>query len=202
MLELENIYNKLRSESHSNAFDCFGYGYIFEQRAKRLRRNLTLLQVLGVIVPATVGSILIGYGTKFKYLEAIISIAIFTSVIQFIISIWALIYKWDDELSYAYDAMQSYQSLYNRFSNLGKFPPPSYELLRVDYDLINADYITRNQLNTQHNIKEWEKRLGMHYSLREHKELCYGCQIKPLSMNSTNCYVCGNYSLKYQLYKS
>ncbi|MDB5116375.1 MAG: putative rane protein [Mucilaginibacter sp.] len=198
----ENLYDKLRNECHDKAFDCFGYSYIFEKKALRLRRWVTLIKAFGVLVPSLVGITALGYGYDNQILKNLIVVAIPLTLIQFIISLWAIIYKWDDELSYSYEAKVNYDSLYEKFKQLGKFPPNLYEELRTKYDLISVEYSLRSQQDAQHSLREWELRKGMKYSLREHKKECYGCKIIPLSMKSTDCYVCGNFSFKYQTYKS
>ena len=198
----ENQYEKLRFKCHSLAFDCFGYSYIFQKRSESLKKIVTLIKALGILVPSTVGATALGYGYNNQILKNIIIVAIPVSIVQFVISIIAMTYKWDERLSYCYEAIYSYDSLYQRFDQLGNFPPDTYLTLKTEFDLINSEKNIRSQQDAQQGIKEWELRRGMRSSLREHQKECLGCKEKPLSMKSSNCPVCGNFSFKYQTYKS
>ncbi|WPU99326.1 mobilome CxxCx(11)CxxC protein [Mucilaginibacter sp. cycad4] len=201
MTDLE-LYDAIRLECHDKAFHCFGYSYIFEKRANLFRKVVYLIKALGILVPALIGATVLGYGIHNSTLIWIVYIAIPVMIIQFIFSLITILYKWDDELSYAYEAKVSYDNLYSKYKKLGKTPPLKYLDLKREYDLIELEKTLRNQQDSQHGIKDWELRRGMRYSLREHKEKCHGCEIMPLSIISTDCYVCGNFSLKYQTYKS
>jgi mobilome CxxCx(11)CxxC protein len=189
----------LRLECWHRAFNAFGHGYIFDKRANKYGIRINLLKVFGLLVPATVGSTAIGYGYNNEVLKSLIALAIPLTIIQFVISVLAIIYKWDDELSYSFEASQSYNTLHDNFEKLGGFPPIDYEQLRIKYDLLNTEYNLRQQQDSKHIIKEWELRKGMRSSLRDKQRKCVGCNLIPLSMESTDCYVCGRFSLKYKL---
>src|SRR6185503_11700711 len=195
----ENLYDKLRSECHENAFHSFGYAYIFDKRAQRFGRWVNLLKAFGVLVPAIVGATAIGYGYNNALLKYAIVIAIPITIIQFVFSLLAIVYKWDDELAYAYEASSSYNDLYNKFSKTGKFPPAEYDHLSKEFDYITIEQTFRGQQDGKHNIREWELRKGMKYALRQYKQKCSGCGDIPLSMTSTNCYVCGKFSFKNRI---
>lgn len=194
----ENLHDKLRIKCHDNAFHCFGYQYIFDRRAQYYSKVVNLLKVLGILVPATIGATALGYGINSNILKSTVAIAIPLTIVQFIMSTIAVIYKWDDELSYAFEASQHYNTLYREFKKLGEFPPSEYESLNGLYDLIDIQYNSRAQQDSKHNIKEWQLRRGMRFSLREFQRSCQGCGKTPISMESTKCPVCGNYSLKHK----
>ena len=198
-MQTEEVSSELlRTDSIDNSFDCYGMCYIFNKRAERYGRWINLLKVFGILTPALVGITAISWGSDNKYLPYCISIAIFIMVIQFAFSILAIIYKWDDELSYAFEASQSYSELQDRFRKLGKIPPDKYSELREDFDLLNTEYRLRDQQDSKHNVKEWELRMGMRWALREFSRPCRGCNLTPTSMKSNDCPVCGKFSLKYK----
>lgn len=203
----ENKYDKLRIDCHNKAYDCDAMKYIFEKRAKRLKGYATTLKAFGIIVPSLIGSVALSYQLESPFLQFLVSVAVPCMIIQFIISLWALVAEWDNELSYSYEAIQSYSPLFAKYKNIADYPPEEYITFKSAVDVIDLESSFREQQDTSHNVKEWEKRMGMRYSLREHKCSCYGCKVIPLSMESTACDVCGKFSFKYQtlihkLYKS
>lgn len=194
----ENLHDKLKIQSWENAFHTFGYEYIFSKRAQRYSKWVNWLKVFGILVPAVIGATALGYGINNSLLKQMITLAIPTLIIQFSFSVLAIIYNWDDELSYSFEASQSYNNLYRRFKNLAQFSPTEYYSFSKEYDLLDTEYNGRNQQDSKHNIREWELRKGMKFSLREFKKKCIGCDQIPISIESTHCPVCGNFSLKYQ----
>ncbi len=105
----------------------------------------------------------------------------------------AVIFKWDDELAYSYEASQDYNNLSNSFNKLGNIPPEDKEILEKNIDILDARYQSRSEQDAKHSIKEWELRRGMRYALRQFKRECVGCNMTPLSMESTDCDVCGKF---------
>jgi mobilome CxxCx(11)CxxC protein len=194
----EDFLQKLRVRCHDQAFHAYGYKFIFDERKKRYDFYLTMLKVFGLLVPATFGTVVVAYGLKSRISEVLLSITIALSICQFVFSVLAVILKWDDRVIYAIEASQAYNGLYTRYKSLGEFPPATYEELRGAYDPIFQENDLRSNQDTAQNIAGWEERKGMRFSLREHKRPCQGCGNTPLSMESINCYVCGNFSINHQ----
>jgi mobilome CxxCx(11)CxxC protein len=196
----ENYFDKLRVETHHSSYNCTANGYIFEKRAERYKWRVTLIKALGIIVPAAVGITVLGYGIENDLLKKMTILAVPVTVIQFLISLWAIIYKWDDELAYAYEAIQSYEPLQKKFHDLANYPPTDFNSLKKEFDVIYKELSFRSQQDTSHSIRNWEKRMGMRYSLREHQTKCVECKDVPRSLKSTKCDVCGKYSFKYRFF--
>src|SRR5690606_32397774 len=108
-------------------------------------------------------------------LKWMIIIAIPLTIIQFLFSLLAVAYKWDDELAYSYEASQDLNLLHDDFKKLGNLPPNEYQELNRQYELLNTRFKERTQQNSKHNIKEWEQRMGMKFGLREFQKKCVGC---------------------------
>jgi len=193
-----DLYNKVRHACRDNALNSFGYRYIFDNKIKNISSLINGLKLMGIIVPATFGAIGIAYGLDASIVKYALAMAIPATVIQFVISVIAINYKWDDELLYAFEASQSYGGLDVKFTKLAEFPPLTYSEILKEFDLINTEYNFRQQQDSKHIISEWQLRKGMRYALRERKRNCYGCKAIPLSMDSTPCPVCGNFSFIYQ----
>ena len=199
----EQLYDKLRTKCWNLAVHTFGMAYIFDKKAKRHSFYTNLLKVFGIVVPVTVGATVTGYGLDSEILKKVIALAIPLSIFQLIFSVLAVVYKWDDELAYDYEASQDLSLLSRSFRKLGELPPKKFEKLNEEFELLSTRYNARGQQNSKHNIKEWELRMGMRYALREFQRTCSGCKKVPASMESTNCDVCGkfNKSLSFKLFK-
>jgi len=199
----QDRYNKLRKSSWDNAVHTFGLSYVFDKKAQRHSLFTNLLKIFGIVVPVTIGATASGYGLQSEILKSVIALAIPLTIMQLIFSVLAVVKKWDDELAYSYEASQDLTLLSDEFKKLGNLPPVEFLELNQKYDLLNTRFKARSQQNSKHNIKEWELRLGMRYALREFQRKCVGCQTVPLSMDSTDCEVCGKFdkSIYYKLFK-
>lgn len=196
----EDQYNQLRIKCHDQAFHRYGYSYIFKKRAERFKWRINMIKIMGIIVPAAVGSIALSYSLDSQLLKFAIAIAIPAMIVQFILSLWAVLSKWDEELAYCYESMPSHSTLYSKLKYLAQFPPKAFKDLANEYKNLDVEINLRSQLDGQHDIKGWETRMGMRWSLREHRKECDKCNKRPYGMTSTNCEVCGNFSyLKHQL---
>lgn len=189
----EERFDKLRVECWNNSLTLFGMAYIFDKRAHRHSIFSSGVKIFGIIVPVVVGATAIGYGFDSKLLKMIITVAIPLSIIQLIFSVLAVIFKWEEELAYDYEASQDMASLSSDFKALANLPPEEFDQLKQKSELLKASSDAREQQNTKHNIKEWELRMGMRYALREFQRQCAGCKKVPLSMESTDCDVCGKF---------
>lgn len=197
----KDLYDKLRGNCWNNVSDTFGYQYIFDKRADKFGRRLNWLKVLGIIVPAAIGATALGYGLDNTLLKNLMNIAIPVTTVQFLVSVLAVIYKWDEELSYSFEASHAHNNLYRKYKRLAEFPPTDYIEFSRQYYLIDEEHNSRVLQDSKHNIKERERRMGMRWSLREHQKECVGCKEVPQSINSTDCDVCGKFYSNYQLLK-
>lgn len=189
----ENIKEKIILEASDKAFHAFGFSYIFENRIKWYLKRINALKFSGIIVPLIIGSIAISYTQNPEVLIIAIIIGTPIIIIQLIISALSIVYKWDDELAYAFEANNDYNTLYDEYTKLYKFPDPEITKLERKYDVLLVNSRARELQNSKHKLTEKELRKGMRYSLREHKKVCVGCNQTPIGMTSTNCEVCGNF---------
>lgn len=185
--------DKLRQECWNGALHTFGKSYIFVNRLKKYGQWINLLKASGIVVPAAIGGTALAYGYNSEYLALSISIAIPLTIAQLIISVFAVVFKWDDEFAYSIEASQHYSVLADNFKMLGQFPPNSFAELEKEYNVENTKLKSRIEQDSKHNLKEWELRKGMRYALREFKRECYGCGKVPKSLQSTDCDICGRF---------
>lgn len=192
---MEDFKAKLRQEFWKNALHTFGFAYIFSRRVRRYSFKINLLTVFGIIVPITVGAAALGYGFNSQILQMAITIAIPAGILQLLISVLAITYKWNDELSYSLQASAEYSILSDDFRKHANFPLDNFEEFGKIFDILKTKYQAREGQDINHEIKERELRRGMRYALREFKKECYGCQKIPIDMKSTNCPVCGKFNI-------
>lgn len=192
MTDLEKI-DKIKLEASDKSFHAFGYSYVFNERIKWYLWYINALRFLGIMVPVSIGAIVLGYGLESNILPIAITIGLPIVIIQLIISVFSIVYKWDDELAYSFEAGNDYSNLYDEYSKLYKFPDSDLGKLEKQFEILNTKEKSREQQNSKHNIKDKERRIGMRYSLREHKKECAGCQKTPTNMTATECGVCGNF---------
>jgi mobilome CxxCx(11)CxxC protein len=185
--------DKLRQECWNGALHTFGKGYIFDNRSKKYGRWVNLLKASGIVVPTAIGGTALAYGYNSDYLAITISLAVPLTIAQLIISVFAVVFKWDDEFAYSIEASQQYSVLADNFKKLGQFPPSSFTEFEYAYNIESTKHKSRIEQDSKHNLKEWELRKGMRYALREFKRKCYGCETVPKSMKSTGCDICGKF---------
>lgn len=185
--------DKIKLESSDKAFHAFGYSYIFNRRIKWYLRYINALKFFGIVVPVTIGALAIGYKFVNDILVISIAIAIPATILQLILSTLSIVYKWDDELAYAFETNIDYNHLYDDYTNLYKFSPSDINELEKRFEVLNAKNKNRETHDSKHNITEKELRRGMRYSLREHKKECAGCKLIPTTMEATKCGVCGKF---------
>lgn len=198
----EDFYIKLRNQFRENAFHSYGYEYIFTKRANKYRNYIGSLKGFGVAVPAIFGVFVITYGLDSRIANVLLSVAIIATIIQFVISLFAIFAHWDEKFTYAIEAIQSHNSLYKEFQKIADFPPPSFEELNVSFGILSKELNSREQQDAKQGIHEWELRKGMRFALRQYKRKCEGCKIAPFSMKSTDCDVCGKFSFKHKIKKT
>lgn len=200
----EQRYDKLRKACWDKSLQSFAIGYIFDKKAQRFSFYVNMLKIFGIVVPSAIGATALGYGLDSQILKYLVVLAVPLTIGQLIFSVYAVANKWDDELAYAYEASQDLNNLYDSFQKLGNLPPKDFIELSRQYDLLSERYKARTQQNSKHRIKEWEQRMGMRYGLRQFQRNCIECKVKPTSMESTDCNVCGKFdkSIYYKMFKS
>lgn len=184
---------QLRIDSWNNSIQAFGKSYIFSKRAQFYSNWNRFLAILGIVVPLTIGATASGYGLDSEILKQTVAISIPLSIIQLIISAFALVNNWNDNLSYSLEAVNDYNSLSDNFKKLGRKPPNNYEDFSRTYEVLETKLNSRTENDAKYSLKERELRKGMRYALREFQRKCLGCEKTPLSISSTDCDVCGKF---------
>jgi mobilome CxxCx(11)CxxC protein len=191
----EEQKSALRVQCWNTALHAFGTGFIFEQRGHRYKWRLQWLTYVSLAVPVIIGLLVLGYG-EFKGLKALIGIGIAVGIVQVMISLWSIVGGWVDRSSYAIAAAPANYTLSDEYANLAANPPMEYREFLQEYEKLELKDKLLQQQDYQQDIKESEKRMGMHAALRKFRRACAGCGQVPDTMSSTVCGVCGNFKYR------
>ena len=188
----ENRVDRVLSETWDKAFHAFGTGYIFEHRARRLRRRLRLQSFGGIVFPLLAGGILLAFGLDHWTLPVVVSIAALAGVINLLLSAWSIVDNWAQRLTYASESAWSNYQLADRFKELASNRPSDEEFLRR-YELLSVENRAREQRDHEHDLTDREKRRGHRAALREFQRECVRCKRVPSSLTASDCPVCGRF---------
>ena len=182
------------TECKRNAVNAFGTATVFERRARRTRRLIRTITFLGVLGPALLGALAGAYGLEWKYLPHVMFVAALIGGGQFILSLWALVWQWDGDLTYALEATSINYRLASAYhsiiiSDAGK------QQVAQDLAALDAEARARSQMDNQAGISDKEKRRGMRAALRHFEMKCVGCEQIPRSLKNTKCEVCGKFGI-------
>lgn len=186
-------YDAIRQQCWKEAKDCFATANIFEKRILKLRKLRRAIVFLGVIIPVVIGSIVIAFGADFDLLPYFIIGAAILGIIQIVLSVWAIIAKWDETFEYAIESTIANYDLADRYRKLAKNPPSEIDPFEKAFNLLEVENKSRTAQDNKQSINEKEKRYGMRATLREFQVKCSGCGEIPTSMKPTDCDICGNF---------
>ena len=189
----EDIPHELRRKAYDNALYAFGKSYIFEDRARRYLKRLTILKWLGICVPLLVYGLL----SSFEYISTIQQIifasATMGSTLLLILSAWSIVANWDLHYSQSILSQKDNSELYRSYKSLAETTIKDYgsyssELSKLDLLLSKIE-----DRNIQLGITDSEKRMGMRAGLREFQRKCLGCNLVPIDLEPSECSVCGKF---------
>jgi mobilome CxxCx(11)CxxC protein len=181
---------QLRVEAWDSALHMFGTGYLFERRARAPKRGLFILSFSGLVLPVVLGSYVAAFGRSAPQLERVIVVIGVIAGLQAILSVWALVAKWDDQYTVAIEGAREYNRLATGFRSLAKSPSDDAE---VRFKILTAERNARESADVSQLLTDKEKRRGMRAALREFQKECVSCKQVPHSMRPTNCPVCGDF---------
>lgn len=188
-----NINDTWRRECADKALHCFGTAYIFEIKAMKMRRKLTVLNFLGIATPVAVGSIIGTFKLIPELINIMLAIAGVIGMAQLIMSVWSLTAKWEDRLSYYLQSKSENYQLASKFEALSKDISKSINSYKQEMQILTMDYQHREKLDSQYDILDSEKRMGMCAALRQYQRKCVTCGNVPQELKSTDCGTCGNW---------
>lgn len=181
-----------RQKCWDGALHAYGTSTVFQARAARLKRNNDFLTWVGLGVPVLLGALTATFGEYKLWTVVLISAAVVIAV-QLVVSLWAVIKRWNEDLAYSSSSATANESLANRFAALAADPPTGLPALRTQFDKLAIEDAARRERDGEKNVTEKERRRGMRAGLRKFQRSCAACQKVPTTMEPTDCGVCGRY---------
>ncbi len=187
------IPTERRRQCADSALQCFGTAYIFEKRTRPIRLGLLSLSFLGIAGPAALGAIVATFNLKKPDLEVAVTVAGIIGIAQLIVSIWALVATWGDNLAYYIESKVANYRLASEYDQLGKTQMLTPTKFDLQFQLLEKEGQFRADSDGRRGITDREKRMGMRAGLRQFRRPCAGCGSVPLDVEPSNCQVCGNF---------
>lgn len=172
-------------------WQCCATAYIFQDRARIIGRRLRLLSFLGIVVPASVGGIILSFRVADnQWLNIIITIAGITATIQLIFSVLSITHKWDDQCAYAQRSVELNTRLRRKYERLINDETND---IQNRFNVLQEQDTELQIEDERQGITDNERRIGMRFSLFQYHKECISCGIVPQSMSPSACNVCGNF---------
>lgn len=193
---LDNDRNSIKTDSWNRALHACATAFIFEQRARRLRKRLKGLTFVALVVPVIVGGLVLAYGAGLPMLGVVVAVGAGVGLIQLIVSTWSVVAGWVESYDYAITSLVENQRLSRDFRELGEDEGSDVVALRNRLNILKASDDARQAQDYGQDISEEEKRMGHRAALRDRQRACVGCGQTPISMEATDCGVCGRFAMR------
>ena len=181
----------VRIECWENTWKCCATAFIFQERARHLRRRLQTLSFLGIAVPAAIGGIVMTFQSlEDGAIAIILSIAGALLVAQLVLSIMSLTSRWEDSFAYALKSAALNTKLRLRYERLAKDAPTD---IAEQFSALQEDDTELQIEDEKQGLTSDERIRGMRYSLLQYHKACIACNETPRSMTPTQCGICGNF---------
>jgi len=184
--------NTVRTKCWDGALHAYGTSFMFQRRARILGQRLNVLTYIGFLVPVIIGGLVLAYG-HFKSLPTVIAIASAFALAQTVVSLWSVVGGWVAGYSYSATSAADNARLAKRYEDLAVLPPDDLTLFRHEYEKILIRDESRQEQDYQQGVNEAEKRRGLRAAFRQYERECPGCGKQPISMEPTDCDICGNF---------
>lgn len=164
---------------------------VFRRRAKHLATKLSILQYLSLGFPLLVGLVVTSLSVSTAVLEVLKSVTVFVGVAATLVSLWSLVAKWPEMLTYATEAASENDVLaaaYMDLRNSATIDPLKLAVLKTKDEC-------RNALDGRQGVPDEELRRGHIHALRKWGEPCTTCGEVPTLASDSTCPAC---SLTYR----
>ncbi|WP_432459911.1 mobilome CxxCx(11)CxxC protein [Agarivorans sp. QJM3NY_25] len=182
---------KFKQECFEKRFYSFGTAKIFEKRVEKYDFRLKAITFLGLLTPIILGGFVAAFSTDSEALKyLLLPVCGVLTIIQSVLSLLSLVYKWDDVYSYAISSVKNNTRLTNDFDQLSKESPAK---IKRDMSRLRDEFNRQEIEDTAQSISIKEKRFAMRHTLFQYKNKCETCKIKPISLTPSTCDTCGNF---------
>ena len=183
-----------RSKAWDNALHAEGTRAVFDMRAQKLRRNIRLRDFTGFALPILVAYILSSesFAPLKPYRELATGVLGLAALLQFLVLLWSVLARWDEELAYALRATRDSYELREAWRKIGQDDVDDAEL---EYELLSRQQSVVDSHDIERSITSREKQLGMRSGLIEFQRPCV-CGQRPVARKvpwwrKTRCAICG-----------
>jgi mobilome CxxCx(11)CxxC protein len=186
--------DRICNQCWDRALYAYGTAQVFLNRSLRYKRNLRLLAFIGIAGPVVIGGMVI-HGIAPNYLGRFVLVVGIIAIIEALVSVWSLAASWAENLSYSQRSTAENLALSSAFKELGEQaanPPPDLELKFTD---LRSRDDSRRAADAEQGMKEKEKRYAHRAGLVHFGRPCEGCKQIPISMDSSNCKMCGRFGM-------
>jgi mobilome CxxCx(11)CxxC protein len=170
---------------------AYGTAFLFERRSGALRFGLRILSFLSLLVPLSVGGIALA-GANSEWLPAIVTISGVLSVPLFGMTLWSLVFRWEERLATSVNSFKFNNDFKNKWNDLARYSGADAEdkyqkLLELDRAQEQSDILQ--------DVSAKDKRRMMRASLVQYGRPCFTCGLLPssLSAKSSKCGTCGDF---------
>lgn len=183
-------HSRLRQECWEKRFYSFGTAKIFERRARALAKQRRLINFLGLASPLVIGAFAAAFTLDSAALRyVVVPIAGAFSVVQAVVSAWAIVARWDERYDYAVAATKANTRLTGEFDTLAAAP----RIAAREVESLRAEYARQEREDTAQHITDREKRYAMRSALFQYQSKCATCGVIPKNMTPSTCDSCGNF---------
>lgn len=186
--ELDN----LRRMCWNTALHSFGYSYLFQKRYTYYKRCMQFLMFAGLGIPLIIGGLALTFGLT----QFVINTALAIGLIQLILSFIAVVYKIDDAIIYSHKSSAEHMALSHGYRTLASNDLIDTQEFKHKYEILEIRREIISYSDLEQKISDKELRRAHRAGLREFSRECIECKKVPYNMNSTECNVCGKFSLR------
>jgi mobilome CxxCx(11)CxxC protein len=154
---------------------------------------LRWLSFWGLVLPVLVGGVVIAFGTEGSYLKYLLAAVGIVGIVQLILSLWSIVASWADNLQYSLESAAENFDLSAKFKELGQQAQDPPDGIEVRYAELKARDDSRRIADAKRAPKAKELRYAHRAGLRQFQRSCEGCHTIPVSMEPTECDICGRF---------
>ncbi len=125
-------------------------------------------------------------------LPVIVAISGLLSIPLFVMTLWSLVFRWEERLAASEHACKSNNELKNGWEDLARYTAPDAEAKFSA--LLERDRI-QEASDKRQDVSAKEKRQMMRASLIQYRRKCATCGVQPNSMSvkGSSCATCGDF---------
>ena len=182
-----------KRKAHDAAFHSFGTYYIFKNRHDGYKRKTLFVAAINMIVPSLFGAIYISFGANILTKDISVFVCAVLGFVSICTTVMSFVLRWQEKLTESQKNMIDNYSMYERYKNIATdigLEADKFESIFMELSF-EGKYIDRESLESE--ITDKEKRRGHRAALIQSQRSCASCNIKPDSMKSSKCNICGNF---------